>query len=70
MMALDGIRVLDFSRYMAGPYSGMLLADMGADVIKIEPPGGALDRTLGPLAADGQSIPYSYIIPRNKKTSL
>ena len=38
--ALDGIRVIDFGQYIAGPLAGMLLADQGADVIKIDPPGG------------------------------
>ncbi len=38
--ALDGIRVIDFGQYIAGPLAGMLLADQGADVIKVEPPGG------------------------------
>jgi len=40
MGALDGIRVIDFGQYIAGPMTGMLLADQGADVIKVDPPGG------------------------------
>ncbi|MEE8303735.1 MAG: CoA transferase, partial [Candidatus Tectomicrobia bacterium] len=38
--ALDGIRVIDFGQYIAGPLAGMLLADQGADVIRVDPPGG------------------------------
>jgi crotonobetainyl-CoA:carnitine CoA-transferase CaiB-like acyl-CoA transferase len=38
--ALEGIRVIDFGQYIAGPLAGMLLADQGADVIKVDPPGG------------------------------
>ena len=38
--ALDGIRVIDFGHYIAGPLAGMLLADQGADVVKVDPPGG------------------------------
>ncbi len=37
---LAGVRVLDFSRILVGAYSSMLLADLGAEVIKVEPPGG------------------------------
>ena len=37
---LDGVRVLEFSQIIAGPFAGMLLADMGAEVIKVEPPEG------------------------------
>jgi crotonobetainyl-CoA:carnitine CoA-transferase CaiB-like acyl-CoA transferase len=39
---LDGIRVIDFGQYIAGPLTAMLLADQGADVIRVEPPGGPL----------------------------
>lgn len=44
---LEGITVLDFSEYIAGPYAGFLLADLGADVIKIEPPDGSEERRWG-----------------------
>lgn len=40
MGALDGVRVIDFGQYIAGPMTGMLLADQGAEVIKVDPPGG------------------------------
>ena len=43
--ALDGIRVIDFGQYVAGPLAGMLLADQGADVIKVDPPGGPRFKT-------------------------
>ncbi len=65
---MDGVRVLDFSRYVAGPYGGMILADLGAEVIRVEPPGGSEDRSLGPFLPDGESIPYGLILARNKKS--
>ena len=53
---LDGTRVLDFGRYIAGPYVGALLADFGADVIRVEKRGGSEDRYVLPLSrrADGR----------------
>jgi len=63
---LDGIRVLDFSRYLVGPYASMLLADMGAEVIRIEKPGGTEDRKMGPFAPNGQSL-RNMVLARNKK---
>ena len=65
---LEGIRILDFGRVVASAYCGTLLADMGAEVIKIERPGGEFDRTLGPLTPDGKAIVYELITPRNKKS--
>ena len=67
--ALDGILVADFSRVLAGPYATMLLADLGATVVKVERPGAGDDtRAWGPpFAADGQST-YFQSVNRNKKS--
>lgn len=65
--ALDGIVVADFSRVLAGPYATMMLADFGAEVIKVERPGVGDDtRAWGPpFAPDGQST-YYHSVNRNK----
>ncbi len=52
MQPLDGINVLDLSEGIAGPYGAKLLGDFGADVIKVEPPGGDSARHLGPFPTD------------------
>lgn len=65
--ALDGLRVLDLSQELAGPFCAMLLADMGADVVKIEPPGGEPARAMTPALAPGVSAPFSAV-NRNKRS--
>ena len=50
---LAGVRVLDFGRYIAGPYCAALLADLGADVIRVERRGGGEDRSVAPWAPTG-----------------
>lgn len=69
--ALEGIRVLDFGRYIAGPYCAALLGDMGAEVIRIEKRDGSEDRTLIPLFhnADGSPGEGALFLQmnRNKK---
>ncbi|HUG35700.1 MAG TPA: CoA transferase, partial [Candidatus Limnocylindrales bacterium] len=47
MGALDGIRVVDFGQWMAGPLTAMLLGDQGAEVVRVDPPGGPRWRTPG-----------------------
>lgn len=65
-MPLKGIRVLDFGRYIAGPYCAALLADYGADVIRIEAPGGNDDRYTVPVADDGSGAMFLQM-NRNKR---
>jgi len=66
--ALDGLRVLDLTRILAGPLCAQMLGDMGADVIKVEPPGAGDDtRTWGPPFTNGESA-YFLGINRNKRS--
>ncbi|MCH7937221.1 MAG: CoA transferase, partial [Proteobacteria bacterium] len=68
--ALDGIRVLDLSRILAGPWSAMVLGDLGAEVIKVENPQGGDDtRTFGPPFEAGESA-YYMAFNRNKRSIL
>ncbi|SNT58195.1 Crotonobetainyl-CoA:carnitine CoA-transferase CaiB [Asanoa hainanensis] len=64
---LKGILVADFSRILAGPYATMLLADLGADVVKVEGPGGDDTRTWMPPVRDGIAT-YYLGINRNKRS--
>ena len=64
--ALAGIRVLDISRILGGPYCGQILGDHGADVLKVEPPQGDDTRTWGPPFRDGVSSYYRGL-NRNKR---
>src|SRR5688572_3445588 len=65
--ALDGLRVLDLTRILAGPLCTMMLGDMGADVIKVEPAGGDDTRTWGPPFV-GAEAAYFLGLNRNKRS--
>lgn len=64
---LQGVRVVDLTRMLAGPYATMLLGDLGAEVIKVEPPEGDEIRKMGPPFVGGESA-YFLAINRNKKS--
>lgn len=66
---LSGIRVLDFTRLFAGPFCTMLLADLGADVVKLEPPEGDPTRTQGPPFYDGAGMSF-WAANRNKRSIM
>ena len=70
---LRGLRVVDASTVLAGPYATMLLADLGADVVKVEPPDGDATRTWGPpwvgdAAAGTRTAAYFLAVNRNKRS--
>ncbi len=64
---LEGVRILDLSRFISGPFCTMLLADFGADVIKIEPPSGDPLRGIG-IKGDFQENPIHVQLNRNKRS--
>jgi crotonobetainyl-CoA:carnitine CoA-transferase CaiB-like acyl-CoA transferase len=66
MRALEGLRVLDVTQFMAGPYCSTILADLGADVIKIEPPSG--DSTRQMVGASGSESPSFNAVNRGKRS--
>ena len=63
---LAGVQVVEFTNLIAGPYAGMLLADLGAEVTKVEPPSGDLGRSFGPYV-DGESA-FFLAANRGKRT--
>ncbi|HEX6867938.1 MAG TPA: CoA transferase, partial [Candidatus Limnocylindrales bacterium] len=70
---LAGIRVVDLSTVLAGPYATMVLADLGADVVKVEPPDGDATRGWGPpwVGDDGagtRTAAYFLAVNRNKRS--
>ena len=70
-LPLHGLRILDCSRVLAGPFATMLLADLGADVVKLEPPGGDESRGWGPPwwgAAEDRRSAYFASVNRNKRS--
>lgn len=64
---LAGIRVLDFTQFLSGPFGTQILGDLGAEVIKIEPPSGDLSRSVPPNLVEGDSS-YFLSINRNKRS--
>lgn len=69
--ALEGVRVVDLTQMLAGPYCTMILADLGADVIKVEPIAGDMVRELGPFASDDDQRlfgGYFQSVNRNKRS--
>jgi len=64
---LAGIQVLDFGRYIAGPYCAALLAELGADVIRIDKRGGSEDRFVGPVSETGEGALFLQM-NRNKRS--
>ncbi len=67
--ALEGLLVIDLTQMLAGPYSTMMLADQGARVIKVEPPGGENTRRAGPRAAGALGIDQGGFGPTSRRST-
>ena len=67
MHFLKGIRVLDLSQFLPGPFATQMLADMGADVVKVEPPKGDPMRDLDPITNDRSASPYHALVNAGKR---
>lgn len=67
---LDGVRVLDLTQFLAGPFCTMILGDLGADVVKIEPPGGEVQRNSMRLGGDDVDPPSFLALNRNKRSMV
>lgn len=70
MLPLTGVRVLDLGRYIAAPYCGMVLADLGAEVLRIERPRGEEDRYLGLRAVNGETYTFASLARGKKAVTL
>ena len=69
MLPLAGVRVVEFCQVLAGPYCGMLLADLGAEVIKVEPPEGDMMRQWPPITKAPRGYSENFAsINRNKRS--
>ena len=69
-LALDSVRIVDLTQVMGGPFCTMQLADLGADVIKVEPPAGDLSRSMGGLELEmpGDDNAPFFALNRNKRS--
>ncbi len=67
---LDGLTVLEISSFVAAPLGGMTLAQLGAEVIRIDPIGGAADHTRWPLAPSGTSLYWTGLNKAKKSVTL
>lgn len=64
---LDGIRVADLTTFLSGPFATQILADLGAEIIKVEPPAGDASRAIPPHFVDGDSL-YFHAVNRRKRS--